>query len=127
MAIINNLLLLMIALAFVVMTVGFLLVISKNVRQGMLFRQKLAARMRALRMDKMLSALGMDLSSYLHNVPASRVIESANRCQDCMATDECDDRLAAGAVATDAIDFCPNQDELSQFKQAESARKSAER
>ena len=127
MAIINNLLLLMIALAFVVMTVGFLLVISKNVRQGMLFRQKLAARMRALRMDKMLAALGMDLSSYLHNLPASRVIESANRCQDCTATDECDDSLAAGTLAIEAIDFCPNQDELSHFMQAESARKSAER
>jgi len=122
MNIINYLLLLLVGLAFIVLLVGFVLVITRNVRQGMLFRQKIARRMEHLRMEKMLRALGLDLSSYLHNVPASQVLQSAKRCEECSTVDVCDAQLAKGKLETDEIDFCPNQSELSQFEQAEKQR-----
>jgi len=116
MVVINNILLILIGCAFIVLMAGFFLVITRNMRQGRVFRRGLAENLETLRMGKMLRALGIDTSSYLHLVPISQINASMKKCEDCDVTEVCDDRLQAGNLHKGAIDFCPNQQCLSEFK-----------
>lgn len=117
MTILNNLLLILVALAFGALIAGFLLILPGNVRQGKVFRQKLAQRIGDLRMHKMLRALGIDQSSYLHARPAAEIKQSVKRCEECANTDECDNGLDNGTLQTHEIGFCANQEVLHEVKQ----------
>ena len=50
---------------YVIMRMSY--VIMRNVIVGMEFRNKLARKVDALRLNKMLAALGIDINSYLHS------------------------------------------------------------
>ena len=115
MNILNNAILVLLAIGFIVLAVGFVLLISRNVKQGRVVRQRLAERIESLRMSKMLSALGIDFSSYLHQVPLNKINASMNKCDDCSTLDQCDDKLQQKTLQPEEIDFCPNQDCLTQF------------
>ena len=92
MSILNNLILVLIGFAFVALMAGFFLVIANNMRQGRVFRGKVANHVESLRMGRMLAALGIDTSSYLHDVPVHQVNANLKNCESCTSTDACDDK-----------------------------------
>ena len=119
MNILNYLILILLAVAFVAVGIGFILLITRNVKQGRVIRHKLAERIESLRMAKMLKALGIDFSSYLHQVPLNKINESMNKCGDCSTIDQCDDKLQQESISPEEIDFCPNQECLTKFSELE--------
>lgn len=117
MTVLNTIALIIIAIAFMALSIAFLLLITKNMQQGRVVRQQLAKRVESLRMSKMLRALGIDFSSYLHTVPLTKINDSMNKCENCSTLDICDDRLQQDKISPEDIDFCPNQDCLSKFSE----------
>jgi len=106
-------------IVFLVLALFFVILISKNMKQGKVVRQRLAQRVESLRMSKMLRALGLDLTQYLYTVPITKINDSMKKCEHCPTTDICDDNLQKGHLETDEIDFCPNHECLGKFKQME--------
>ena len=117
MTIISYILLAIIAIAFTLLALFFVLLISRNVREGKVVREQLALRVENLRMSKMLRALGLDFSKYLYSVPLTKISHSMNNCDKCDATDQCDEKLKQPEIKPDEIDFCPNHECLGKFKE----------
>lgn len=115
MIILNYIVIALIAIAFIVLSTAFLLLITRNMKQGQNVRKHLAQRVESLRMSKMLRALGIDYSSYLYNGPLHIINDSMNKCEKCPTTDQCDEALGQGTINPDEIDFCPNQECLSGY------------
>ncbi len=115
MEIVSYILLVIIGLAFASLSIFFILLIAKNVRQGKVVRQKLALRVESLRMSKMLSALGLDFSKYLHEVPLNKINSSMSKCENCDSLEQCDEKLQQDIIKPEEIDFCPNHECLGQF------------
>ena len=83
-----------------------------NTRAGMKYRQRLAEQLARLRLGKMLTALGIDTDSYLSIERAVDIHKQMERCTACANTEECDTRLAEGAVDPGSIDYCNNEASL---------------
>ena len=99
-------------------------VIMRNVIIGMEFRKKLATKVNDLRLNKMLSALGIDINSYLHSERVLDIEEHIDRCASCENTDTCDDQLASGNVQVSNIDYCNNEESLQQIVASKPSRES---
>jgi len=97
-------------------------VIMRNVIVGMQFRKQLASKVEALRLNRMLAALGIDVSSYLHSERVLDIEEHVDRCSACQNTDTCDDQLAKGTVQVDNIDYCNNEKSLQQIVDGKAAQ-----
>lgn len=119
MSIISLLLFVLMSLAIIVLAVSFALLVMRNMKQGQLVREQLAQRVETLRMSKMLKALGLDFRGYLYRVPLSKISSSMKNCENCSTTDQCDEMLKQPEIDPAQIDFCPNQDCLSQFTKLE--------
>ena len=117
MAIVSYIILIIIALSFTLLSIFFVVLIINNVREGKKVREQLAVRAEPLRMSKMLRALGLDFSKYLYNVPLVKINNSMNNCESCKALDQCDKKLKQPEIKPEEIDFCPNQECLSKFKE----------
>ena len=65
-----------------------------------------------LRLSRMLTGLGIDVTSYLHSERIVDIQQQMGRCSDCGRTAECDDRLAHGEVDAADIGFCNNEQSL---------------
>jgi hypothetical protein len=102
--------------------VAFMLLINKNLRQGLTIRERLAQRVDSLRMSKMLAALGINFDQYLHQVPLVKINESMNKCDNCETIGQCDDALKQPVIKPDQIDFCPNQVCLTRFSELQSRK-----
>jgi len=87
-------------------------VIMRNVIVGMEFRKQLAREVHALRLNKMLGALGINVNSYLHSERVIDIEEHIDQCASCENTASCDDELASGTVTADSIDYCNNEQAL---------------
>jgi len=87
--------------------------ILRNLAFGRRFRSDLAERMSKLRIHKMLEHLGRDRTEYLHNLPIVKIENQLRACENCAATDTCDDVLDNGHPVPD-FDFCPNHPDLLQ-------------
>ena len=83
-----------------------------NTRTGMKYRQGLAEQLARLRLGKMLTALGIDTDSYLSSERVVDIQKQMERCNTCANTEECDTRLAEGAVDAGSIDYCSNEASL---------------
>lgn len=83
-----------------------------NLNVGRRYRQSLATEIDKLRLGKMLNALGIDVSSYLHNERIVDIEQQMKRCDDCGNTGACDDKLSAGTVDAAEISFCNNEQAL---------------
>lgn len=83
-----------------------------NVKIGARYREPLAQKLETLRLNKMLSALGIDTYEYLHKESVVTIHEQMNRCSECANTDECDDNLEANAIDASNIEFCNNESSL---------------
>ena len=97
-------------------------VIMRNVIVGMQFRKQLARKVEALRLNRMLAALGIDLSSYLHSERVLDIEEHIDRCSACDNTETCDDQLAKGSIQVDSIDYCNNEKSLQQIVDGKAAQ-----
>jgi hypothetical protein len=111
-----NVLTLLAASAFTAVLLIFLglltLAIIFNARAGMKYRKTLARKIDTLRLSKMLTALGIDISVYLSTVPTLDINSHMERCAACTNIEECDDKLLDGNIDTDSIGFCNNEESL---------------
>jgi len=83
-----------------------------NMKAGMKYRQNLARSIEKLRLNRMLTALGIDVNEYLTSNPAVDIRSQMERCSACSNTAECDDKLSDNAIDADQIDFCNNEKSL---------------
>jgi hypothetical protein len=89
--------------------------IMRNVIVGMEFRKNLARKLEALRLGKMLTALGIDTRRYLHSETVLDIEDQMDRCAACQNTETCDDQLANGTIQAGKIDYCNNEASLQQI------------
>lgn len=97
-------------LLYVIMRMSY--VMMRNVVVGMEFRKSLARKVNALRLNKMLAALGIDINNYLHSERVIDIEEHIDRCSSCENTEICDDQLAKGTIQANNIDYCNNEESL---------------
>lgn len=83
-----------------------------NTRAGMKYRAVLAKQLDQLRLGKMLTALGINTSSYLARVRAVDIQQHMERCADCTNTQECDTQLTEENINTGSIGYCNNEASL---------------
>lgn len=97
-------------LLYVIMRMSY--VMMRNVIIGMEFRKSLARKVNALRLNKMLAALGIDINNYLHSERVIDIEEHIDKCSACQNTEICDDQLAKGTIQANNIDYCNNEESL---------------
>ena len=107
---------------YVIMRMSY--VIMRNVIVGMEFRKSLARKVNALRLNKMLAALGIDINNYLHSERVIDIEEHIDRCAACQNTETCDDQLAKGNIQANNIDYCNNEESLQHIVAAKPAQES---
>ena len=96
----------------------------RNVIVGMEFRNSLARKVDALRLNKMLAALGIDINRYLHSERVIDIEEHIDKCASCNNTETCDDQLAKGSIQASNIDYCNNEKSLQQIIASKPAHES---
>ena len=83
-----------------------------NYRAGMKYRTALAAQLNALRLGRMLGAVGIDIDVYLSSERVVDINQHIKRCSECLNVGPCDAGLADGTLTTDSISFCNNEQSL---------------
>ena len=112
----------LVAIAFVVLLA---LAMAFNMRGGERYRARLAAKVDQLRLGRMLGALGIDTESYVKEMKIPDVYQQMGRCASCQNTGECDDRLEAGSIEAEALDFCNNEQSLQELVRHHPAEETA--
>jgi hypothetical protein len=107
---------------YVIMRMSY--VIMRNVVVGMEFRKNLARQVNALRLNKMLGALGIDVNGYLHKERIIDIEEQIDKCSSCQNTEICDDQLARGTINAGNIDYCNNEEALQHIAAGKTAPES---
>ena len=107
---------------YVIMRISY--VIMRNVIVGMEFRKRLARQVHALRLNKMLTALGIDINGYLHSERVIDIEEQIDRCSACQNTETCDDQLTKGTINASNIDYCNNEQSLQRIAAGKAAQES---
>lgn len=105
----------LLALSMVYLVFRMSYAIMRNVIVGMEFRKNLARKLEALRLGKMLTALGIDTRRYLHSETVLDIEDQMDRCAACQNTETCDDQLANGTIQAGKIDYCNNEASLQQI------------
>ncbi len=92
------------------------LAILANLKNGQSFRQNLAEQLHRLRLEKMLTALGIDTRRYLAKVPVTVIDRQMRTCASCPppARERCDEALGRGEIEDPS--FCPNAPELERIR-----------
>ena len=80
-----------------------------NMQAGIRSRSELLGRIEGLRLNRMLTALGIDIKEYLHSENTADVYRQMKDCGDCTETGLCDEKLAGDRINADEIDFCNNE------------------
>lgn len=102
--------LIVLAIALAVM---FPLAVGQNLKNGQLFREKLAARLQDLPMGKMLSRLGVGRDKYLHREESVKLHQQMSNCDGCKSEVQCQTDLEdSKTITVDDIDYCPNQEAI---------------
>lgn len=101
-------------LGILIVAFSALLLISiiYNVKAGARYREPLAQKLQSLRLNKMLSALGIDTYEYLHKESVVTIHDQISRCSECTNTNICDDALSSDGLNAEEIDFCNNEASL---------------
>ena len=93
--------------------------IYKNIKTGIGFRDSLAREISELRLQRMLSRLGINSNSYLHDQRVHKIKEHISKCDSCENTETCDSRLEEqGDIAEEVTNYCPNAGDLIAIKNA---------
>jgi hypothetical protein len=120
MEIISYILLATLALAMIMLSIFFVVLFRKNMRQGLEFRRNLTQNLHQLRMSKVLSALGHDTNLYLHKLSVHNINQHMSQCENCNTTDACDKKLSQPSIQHVEFEFCPIQESLFQFSSSTS-------
>jgi len=104
------------AFLLVTIVIMFVFIFKNNFTQKDITREEYGAKVKRLRMHKMLKVLKIDLESYLLKVPIVKIHQSMSKCESCQETDLCDHGFKNENINTSNIDYCPNQDCLTKYK-----------
>jgi len=105
-------LLAVLTLAFTVLLVS---AIVFNVNAGKKYRKSLANGVNQLRLGKMLTALGIDVDTYLHTERIVDIQQHMDLCSACENLEKCDDQVSKGALDAADISFCNNEQSLQEI------------
>ena len=116
----------LLALLVAVFVISLFVAIIFNVKAAEKYRHRLAKRVESLRLNKMLTALGIDMDAWLHSESLLDVKRQMSRCSECGNTEKCDETLSGSEVDAADIGFCNNEKDLQKImeKQAKAARAS---
>ena len=104
---INYTALALLALAFIGIAFFCLLLIMRNVKQGQVFRQALAKRIEASRVNSALKLFNIEFGEYLHNAPVTKIVENIDHCNECVSPWCEDDSKSHPSVREVKFHFCP--------------------
>ena len=108
-----------------VLTLAFTVLLAAaivfNLNAGKKYRKSLASSVDQLRLSNMLTALGIDVDTYLHTERIVDIQQHMDRCAACENTEKCDDQVSKGALDAADISFCNNEQPLQEI-----ARKSGQ-
>ena len=90
-------------------------VVMRSARQLRQYRENVAARMKTLRIDKMLDHAGVKRNRFLRKAHPLAVEKHLLVCQHCTTTKTCDEYLK-NASDIPEHSFCPNFRELSRYR-----------
>jgi len=97
------------AIIFIALAILLPAAIIFNFNVGKKPRQKLAQQLDQLRISKMIKALGIDATQYLHKEHIHTINTQMARCSECGNTARCDDELDSGKVNITNIAYCNNE------------------
>ena len=110
--------------ALALLLAGFMLrlfyTIATNLINGRKFHLALEQQFNKLRISNMLTALGINKTSYLYQTSVKDIQQQMNHCSDCTNTDKCDEKLSTVELDISEIEFCNNEAELKLLKQQQS-------
>jgi uncharacterized protein DUF6455 len=107
--------------ALVLLLTAFVLRLSYtilvNLINGRKFHHSLKQELSKLRLNKMLTALGISRTDYIYQTNVKDIHQQMKNCSACANTDECDEKLAAPELDVTEINFCNNEADLKTMKQ----------
>lgn len=107
----------LIAVILAVTAVRMLLAIGTNFAAGRAVRAGLRHRVTRLRLGRMLARRGIDVNTYLHEMPMTDLEGQIRACENCEQTTACNHTLAKGGRdAPSDLGFCPNDIPLTEYK-----------
>lgn len=101
-----------IGLLIITFFVSLLVAIVFNMTAAQKYRQKVAHLLSGIRLNKMLAALGIDKSRYLHSTNMLEIHKHMSKCKACENVNKCDDGLVTSSVSVTEISFCDNKEQL---------------
>lgn len=87
-----------------------------NLINGRKFHHALEKQFEHLRLSKMLTALGINKTSYIYQTNVNDIHQQMGSCSACENTTECDDKLSKPDLNISEIKFCNNESELKEIK-----------
>jgi hypothetical protein len=111
--------------ALLVMVSWFMLrlsyTVAMNLINGRKFHHALDQEFSKLRLNNMLTALGINKTAYIYQTSVKDIQQQMKSCSDCTNTDECDEKLSKPDIDITEIEFCNNEADLITIKQNQSA------
>jgi hypothetical protein len=102
-----------------VLTLAFTVLLTSaivfNLNAGKKYRKSLASGVDQLRLSKMLTALGIDVETYLHTERIVDIQQQMDLCSACDNIEKCDDQLSSGTIDAADIGFCNNEQSLQEI------------
>lgn len=115
--------------ALLVMVSWFMLrlsyTVTMNLINGRKFHHSLDQEFSKLRLNNMLTALGISKTDYIYQTSVKDIHQQMKSCSDCTNTDECDEKLSKPDIDITEIEFCNNEAELKEIKHHQSKTESA--
>lgn len=106
--------------ALALLVAGFILRLSYtiliNVINGRKFHHNLEQEFSRLRLNNMLTALGISRTDYIYQNSVNDISQQMQSCSDCTNTVVCDEKLAAEKIDISEIEFCNNEAKLKELK-----------
>ena len=110
--------------ALLVMVSWFMLrlsyTVAMNLINGRKFHHSLDQQFSKLRLNNMLTALGINKTAYIYQTSVKDIRQQMKSCSDCTNTDECDEKLSKPDIDITEIEFCNNEADLKEIKQQQS-------
>lgn len=91
--------------------------ILHNLIDGHKFHLSLEREFEKLRLSKMLSALGINKTTYIYQNRVGDIQQQMANCRTCTNTEICDEKVANDLLTIDEIAFCNNETRLADIKQ----------
>lgn len=93
-----------------------------NIINGRKFHQALEQEFSKLRLNNMLSALGISKTHYIYQTSVKDIRQQMKKCIDCENTTECDEKSTTPDISVTEIEFCNNEEELQKIKHQQSTQ-----